>query len=131
MIETQAMFGGEMEMNEVSLYQLNGNFLLPTSAIGSSTSEITELNECRPEDTMPDMSLLELQPGSCPSSSSSSVKSDLEDLRVTSLAFLGFGSDCGFAGLPLLRARLVLDFEAEGVDEVFSASEECDSSLLG
>lgn len=121
-VETQTMFGGEMKINDVSRRRLSGDFLLPTSAIGSSTSEITAFSECRPEDMMP---LPELQPAS--SSSSSSLKSGLEDLRVTSLDFLGFWSDCGFSDLPLFRAPLGLDFEAEEV----SASEECNSSLLG
>lgn len=123
-VEAQTMFGGEMKMNDVSRWRSSGDFLLPTSAMGSSTSEITAFSECRPEDTMP---LPELQPASSSSPSSSSLKSGLEDLRVTSLDFLGFWSDCGFSDLPLFRAPLGLGFEAEEI----SASEEFNSSLLG
>lgn len=123
-VETQTMFGGEMKMNDVSRWRSSGDFLLPTSAMGSSTSDITAFSECRPEDTMP---LPELQPASSSSPSSSSLKSGLEDLRVTSLDFLGFWSDCGFSDLPLFRAPLGLGFEAEEI----SASEEFNSSLLG
>lgn len=86
---------------------------LLTSTMVSSTSEISVLEACRLLWTKPwaSPSRLELRVRWCSSSShsfsfSSSLNSDLDDLRVTSLGFLDFCTGGGSTDFPLLAGPL-------------------------
>lgn len=106
----------------------------------SSTSEITVGGVHRPMGTKAwaALSLLKLQPGcsnmSNPNWPSSSLSSDWEALRVTSLGFLGSCVDWDLDALALLAVHRGLGLaEPAGEAAVVSEAEEeeCASSLAG